>query len=108
MATRSLPTRTTSSLLLTRGARMGKIMAKFLQESEGRPDDAIFTGQKFRFEAASGQHRVTRRSYSLDPPNVSRFMEAGTDFRTDTVFRRPLLDRKSTRLNSSHLGISYA
>src|SRR5262245_64639389 len=67
----------------------------------------------------------TRRSSDLifgsnprspPPPSSSRIRSHGTQIglwngkiqETRSVRPRPLADRKSTRLNSSHLGISYA
>src|SRR5699024_12609072 len=52
---------------------------------------------------------------ALDPADKERFMAEARFLRANTYFEMvkrmggvPLLDRKSTRLNSSHVSISYA
>src|SRR5438045_5070558 len=75
----------------------------------------------FFFFNCSGDHRdlhsfPTRRSselrpLALDDAEEARVIEvAGRDELAKSIraVRRPVADRKSTRLNSSHLGISYA
>src|SRR5205814_6592100 len=48
-----------------------------------------------------GVHVV--KAFAQEPAEEEKFRE-----RSEAVFRQTLRDRKSTRLNSSHLGISYA
>src|SRR5258705_6000379 len=53
--------------------------------------------------------QAAQEANSLDPKNIAAVMHSGKDFHTvlgELSFDDK--DRKSTRLNSSHLGISYA
>src|SRR5205814_4555373 len=89
---RSFPTRRSSDLLL---GELGRRIAEAVQEHE--PEAALLAGPELGAVALAAA-----ASLASELPFVIVRKEAkgyGTENR---------LDRKSTRLNSSHLGISYA
>src|SRR5436853_3495966 len=51
---------------------------------------------------------LSGNDYSVDPGAIGQLVDVHTTLTQVTVRRAGRLDRKSTRLNSSHLGISYA
>src|SRR5256885_5606450 len=58
---------------------------------------------------SAGTHRMVYDSWRLVRPAVVPAYAKGESWAMDTWWARmPVLDRKSTRLNSSHLVISYA
>src|SRR5262245_65158761 len=78
----------------------------------GRPRVAVHAGcgQKnplgvLRLETTKGCFAVKR--FEQEPSHVALAIESAA-YATRFPMPQPLRDRKSTRLNSSHLGISYA
>src|SRR5262245_62527672 len=72
------------------------------------PRSTLFPYTTLFRSAAVGLRAVRRESAAQSEIDGSADLRSWYAFRRSACPLRPLEDRKSTRLNSSHLGISYA
>src|SRR6267142_5330558 len=59
-------------------------------------------------DAETGQRKRDRLTYPTSADHSDGTMRGGGDEPTDSSRKTSRIDRKSTRLNSSHMSISYA
>src|ERR1035438_10674016 len=92
------------ALTLFAACLLGQTVSSGLQGTVMDPANAVVPGATVTLtNADTGATRAT----TTDSTGLFRFLDLAPDTYTVSV-KATGLDRKSTRLNSSHLGISYA
>src|SRR5690554_8075359 len=81
---------------------------KFLYEQKKRDKElkaksAQITVKEIRFGPQTDEH-----DYEFKKKNAEKFLKEGSKLKAFVFFKGRSIDRKSTRLNSSHVRISYA